>query len=86
MEEALSFLTVFFFLSDGGINTVDYYYYLLLYCSSAGMGLTRDSALRPSLRATTWCLLILKDVVSTFGRLCYPRLRRGRCCRESKYI
>ena len=45
MEEALSFLTVFFFLSDGGINTVDYYYYLLLYCSSAGMGLTRDSAL-----------------------------------------
>ena len=32
----------------------------LLYCSSAGKGLTRDSDLRSSLRATTWCLLIYK--------------------------
>ena len=59
---------------------MNYYYYLLLYCSSAGKGLTRDSALS-GLPASNNLVLaeIIKVVVgSTFGRLCYPRLRRGR--------
>ena len=56
---------------------VNHYYYLLVYCSSAGVGLTRDSDLRCSLRVRTWCLLMKVlgqlDLRSTLPPTALPR-------------
>ena len=67
----LSYKNAILYYDSSGVLLL---YCLLVYCSCAGVGLTRDSDLRSSLRATTWCLHIC--VIG--GRLCYPRLRRGR--------
>ena len=77
-------------------------YYFLLYCSSRGLIFTIIYFFIVLARARGWlairpfgppceqqpgACLILKIVVgSTFGRLYYPRLRRGRCCRGGNQL